>query len=264
MCNPRRVNITATREVVEAWQVEVERRVSRTDTVVSEVEVAYPFGGTLGARTREAFERALASAPGWQEADGVFVLDLPDGRVTYRPSTGELVVTARLEEEARAEGRASAVLSGTVSDTAQGEGEGRYYDDNYGGITYASAEADARRQAEHAAESQAMRLLEDVRRQARDAADTAASAADEGLRAAAGAEAETRLAAERERLQAELESQNRERLQQLASDGLSAVNEVLAASYRQAILAYAREHGATGIQVEESDHVIDIEFEMEA
>ena len=36
MCNPRRVKVTATREIQECWQREVERRVELSEEVVGE------------------------------------------------------------------------------------------------------------------------------------------------------------------------------------------------------------------------------------
>ncbi|MEU9478256.1 hypothetical protein [Streptomyces sp. NPDC048191] len=263
MCNPRRVRVTATREVAEAWQTDLERRVAMSDTVVSELEISYPFGGTLGARTRGVFENALARDPQWrQTADGSLELPLADGMVTYRPATGDLVVRVRLTDTANVEGRAAESLSGTVSDVAHGEGEGSYFDDNYFGRTEQRARDKARRRAESDAERNARALLDSVRRRAQEASAAARRDAEERVRQAAAADAAARLEAERARVRDELDAANRVRVQRLGQDVLRAVNSVLATAYREALVAYAREHGARDVRVDESDGRVDIEFEM--
>ena len=262
MCNPRRVSVTATREVAEAWQVELERRVALSDTVVSELEISFPFGGTLGDRTRAVFESALGRDPHWtRTADGAHELRLTDGQVIYRPADGELVVRARLTDTARAEGVASTTLSGTVTDVAHGEGEGRYYyGDSHG---RQAADVQARRNAESAAERNARALLDNVRRRAERASARAERDAEDDVRQAAAEDAAVRLEAERARVREELDALNRVRAEQLGQDALRAVNAVLALAYREALLAFAEENGATGVRVEESADSIAIEFEME-
>ncbi|MFF3329841.1 hypothetical protein ACFYWX_09805 [Streptomyces sp. NPDC002888] len=263
MCNPRRVRVTATREVAEAWQVELERRVALSDTVVSELEISFPFGGTLGDRTRAVFEGALARDPHWRDTgDGAYELRLGDGRVTYRPADGTLVVRARLTDTARAEGVAAETLRGTVRDVAHGEGEGRYYDDNYRGRTRRIADAEARRVAESAAERNARALLDSVRRRAQAASAAAERGAEERVRQAATADAAAHLEAERARVRDELDARNRQRVERLGQEALRAVNAVLALAYREALVAFAREQGARDVRVTESPDSLDVEFEM--
>ncbi|MFG2132202.1 hypothetical protein ACGFNV_30925 [Streptomyces sp. NPDC048751] len=263
MCNPRRVRVTATREVAEAWQVELERRVALSDTVVSELEISFPFGGTLGDRTRAVFEGALARDPHWREtSDGAHELPLPDGTVTYRPADGTLVVRARLTDTARAEGVAAETLHGTVRDVAHGEGRGSYYDDNWRGRTRRAADAEARRIAESAAEHNARALLDSVRRRAQEASASAERAADDRVRQAATADAAARLETERARVRDELDARNRVRVERLGQEALRAVNAVLALAYREALVAFAREQGAREVRVDESEDSIAVEFEM--
>ncbi|MET9732493.1 hypothetical protein ABZZ79_18150 [Streptomyces sp. NPDC006458] len=263
MCNPRRVRVEATREVVEAWELELERRASASDSVVSELEITHPFGGTLGPRTREVFERALSTAEGWRTENDSHLRDLTDGQVRYVPATGELVVTARLEDVATAEGQASAQLRGSVSDRTTGQGEGRYYTDGFGGRTREVAE----REAQSAAEADALRRARELTGRLRARADqesaAAARQAESRVQQEADADARARLAEESERVRAELDARNRERIGRLGQDGLRAVNGVLATAYRRALLDFARQRGATGIREDESEGGIDIEFELE-
>ncbi|MFJ8082669.1 hypothetical protein ACIQ6Y_18840 [Streptomyces sp. NPDC096205] len=263
MCNPRRVRVEATREVVEAWELELERRAGASDSVVSELEMTHPFGGTLGPRTREVFERALTTADGWRAEQDGHVYELDDGRVRYVPGTGELVVTARLEDVATVEGSASQRLRGEVSDQVTGQGEGRYYADGFGGRTRSVAESEAQAAAEADALRRARELTGRLRAQADRASAAAAQEAQDRLQQQADADAQARLAEERERVRAELDARNRERIGRLGQDGLRAVNGVLATAYRQALLDFARQRGATGIREEESEGGIDIEFELE-
>ncbi|MFJ3673143.1 hypothetical protein ACIPSE_42460 [Streptomyces sp. NPDC090106] len=263
MCNPRRVRVEATREVVEAWELALERSARASDSVVSELEVRHPFGGTLGQATRQIFERTLGTADGWHAENGGHVLPLPDGRVRYDPGTGELVVTARLEDQVTVEGHAAETLRGTVREEATGSGVGRYYADGFAGRTREVAEREARAVAEADAVDRARQLTDRLREQAGREQSSAAAAAEERLRRAADDDARARLAEERERVRADLDGRNRERIARLGEDGLRAVNGVLATAYQRALLEFARQHGATGIRQEESDGGIDIEFEID-
>ncbi|MFF7449497.1 MULTISPECIES: hypothetical protein [unclassified Streptomyces] len=263
MCNPRRVRVEATREVVEAWELALERRVDVSDSVVSELEVRHPFGGTLGRATRLVFEHTLATAEGWHEEHGGHVLPLPDGRVRYDPGTGELVVTARLEDTVTVEGHAAETLRGAVREEATGSAEGRYYADGFAGRTLEVAEREAQVAAEADAVRRARELAGRLRMQADQESATAAAAAESRLQRAAHADARDRLAEQRERVRAELDTRNRERIATLGRDGLRAVNAVLATAYRQALLDFARQHGATGVRHEESEDGIAIEFELD-
>lgn len=252
MCNPRRVHVVATRTVVEAWQSEVRRTASVSDTVNSEVRIARPFGSTLGERTRAVFEQALAADPQWQEADGVHRLPLEDAEVTYRPSTGELTITARLRSTITAEAEASEDLHGVEQDVATGSGFGSPY-----------GEAD--RAARSDAERNAAAMRDRLRQRADTAAREAAEAAADRVQARAERAARSDLDARRAEEQQALDEQNRNRLNELGQAGMNAVNAVLGQAYREALLVYAREHGATDIRVDDSeDGVLDMEFQVEA
>lgn len=263
MCNPRRVRVEATRDVVEAWELALERRASASDSVVSELEVRHPFGGTLGQATRLVFERTLTTAEGWHLEQGGHVLTLTDGQVRYDPGTGELVVTARLEDLVTAEGHAAETLRGAVREQATGSAEGRYYADGFAGRTREVAEREAQVAAEADAVQRARELAGRLRMQADRESATAAAAAESRLQQAADAAARTRLAEERERVRADLDTRNRERITALGRDGLRAVNGVLAIAYQRALLDFARQHGATGVRQQESEDGIDIEFELD-
>lgn len=263
MCNPRRIRVTATRDVIESWQVELERSVQLSDAVASELEVSYPFGGTLGARTRTVFEQALAAAPAWRESEGVHHLELAGGQVAYHPGSGELRVTTRLEDVVSVEGHAAERRTGKVAETARGRGVGRYYDDGEGGLSRSTAQRYARMSAEAEAEANARELAEAVRRRAEADSARAARDLERDVERAASADAARRLEEERTRARGQLEARNREQLQQVAEAGLLAVNAVLAGAYQNALLTYARERGATGVECVDSDGVISIQFEME-
>src|SRR5262249_57039713 len=56
MCNPRRVRITATRELAEAWQREVTRSVQLRGRVVGEARARQALGDALSTPVRVAFE----------------------------------------------------------------------------------------------------------------------------------------------------------------------------------------------------------------
>lgn len=223
-----------------------------SDTVVSEARIARAFGDTLGTRTREVFERALVADPQWQETDGVHRLPLEGAEVTYRPSSGELTITAHLQSTVTADAEASDVVEGTVQDVARGRGVGRH-------------SGEANRIARSEAERNAQAMRDRLRRMADGAAREAADAAADRVQAEADRHASERLDAARTEAQQTLDEQNRSRLEGLGQAGLHAVNAVLAQAYQEALLAYAREHGATGIRLDDSeDDVVEIEFELEA
>jgi hypothetical protein len=54
MCNPRRVEVTATRAIAQAWEREVRRSASRTAEVRGEVRIRQPLDAS-----------ASAGVPGW-------------------------------------------------------------------------------------------------------------------------------------------------------------------------------------------------------
>jgi hypothetical protein len=86
MCNPRRVSITATRELAEAWRREVSRTVQLRGRVVGEARVRQALGPTLGVPARRALDAALAGGvEGWREVEGGYRHDVEGGYVVYRP-----------------------------------------------------------------------------------------------------------------------------------------------------------------------------------
>ena len=50
MCNPRRVEVTATRAIAEAWERAVRRAASRRGTVRGEVRIRQSLAASLGAQ----------------------------------------------------------------------------------------------------------------------------------------------------------------------------------------------------------------------
>ncbi|WP_207958070.1 hypothetical protein, partial [Streptomyces sp. YIM 98790] len=73
-----------------------------------------------------------------------------------------------------------------------------------------------------------------------------------------------RLAGPRRRRRAGLGREAARRPADSRTDFLRPVHEVLAAAYRDAVVAYARAHGAEQLTVTEDDGVISVRFEMEA
>jgi hypothetical protein len=237
MCNPRRVQVTATRQVVESWEHEMRRLSTSTGTAVGEMRIREALDADIGAPTLEALIAVLEASDGWEPADGAFRYDLDESSyLVYHVEDQELEIVVRLADEVRVEAEATTTTAGELNEEITVTGTGRYYDDGWGGIT----EDDARR----AAANQAENLL------------------DEALRAAADQQAAAELAAQiAERSQA----LRADALRQLAAVGIQArgiFNQALAQAFREAILAYAREHGAEGLSCSEQDGVVDIQFEI--
>ena len=143
MCNPRRIRVEATRRLSEAWTQEVRRQVRLNAEAVGRARVRQPLGTVLGGPVLLALERALEQRDGWHEVPEGFRHDLDGGYVVYHVDTRELETVAELRTQVSAEQEASTQVSGVVEDTLRVEGEGRYYDDGWGGLTERSARRDA-------------------------------------------------------------------------------------------------------------------------
>jgi hypothetical protein len=267
MCNPRRIRVEATRQLVEAWSHEVRRQVTLHGEAVGRAEVRQPLGSMLGAPVLATLERVLQDHEGWREVPEGFRLDLEGGYVVYHADTRELETVAELRTQVSAEQEATTSVGGVVTETLHVEGEGRYYDDSWGGYT----EQTARRDAEQDARRRLADAEQDARRRLADAAaerlararQEAEAAAQEETEARARAAAEEALSRARSAAQADLDRAAAERLEVIGARAQEALNGVLALAYRDAILAYARSRRAAGLEVSEADGVLRIEFEME-
>ncbi|GGK97260.1 hypothetical protein Sme01_35750 [Sphaerisporangium melleum] len=258
MCNPRRIQVRATRRLAESWDHEVRRAVELTGEAVGEARVGERLAASVGAPTLAALARVLARTPGWEEDDdGVFRHPLDGGTISYDPATRELEITARVSERVRATGTATATVRAELDDVLDVTGTGTYYDDGWGGITRRDATAQAGRAAEEELDRQAEQVREQRRRRAEEQAG--AGVAEEARRRARDSLDAVRGARGRR-----LDEQAARVLAVIGAEGRALFHRALAEAYRDAILAYARTRRATGITCSESDGgVLDIEFELE-
>ncbi len=256
MCNPRRVEITATRQVEEAWAREVERVAEHALSVTGEARVRHALDASVAVPALDALERALeAGLDGWAAVEGGYRFDVDGGAVTYRPDDGVLEIVAYASDEVRGWGRARAQLTGEVSAALAHRGESLYYDDGYGGSTEEVARREAEAEAEHGIDALVAGEIE----RAAEAAEAAAAAdLDDRARQAARADVERRAAA-RER---ELASEASERLRAVGVRARQAFHRALAIAYRDALLALARARGAEEIRCNDSGDVLEIEFTL--
>ncbi|MFF5290783.1 hypothetical protein [Paractinoplanes globisporus] len=257
MCNPRRIRARATRRIAEAWEHETRRQVTLRGEVSGEARVREALDGSLGAPTLAALFAVLSRNPDWTETDGVFRRDVDGGYLLYHTATREIEIVAVSRAAVVGHGDAAATVRAELDQTVESEGVGIYYDDQATPFHIAHA----RRMARHNAEG---------------ALDAAAGRARAARRREIDAEQEAGLseeAARRAREDLQRQSADRaESVQRIAAEQLAAVgvqarglfHQALAEAYRDAILAFARSRGATGVRSVEHDGVIDIEFEYDA
>jgi hypothetical protein len=261
MCQPRQVTVRATAQLREAWRGEVARTARATGVAVGQARLVHPLGTALGAPARRMFEHGLAAAPRWQPADGGYRMTVPGGHALYLPETGELELVATMTDEVAATATLTDEVTGVLEGQFDAEATGRYYADGYGGRRRDVAEREARERAQAEADRQAAEHRDRELGRTREAAVT-----ERATRLAAEAEeAVRRELAERTALrEAELGAGARQRVEGLLADVQREINEQVAFAYREAVLAYARQRGAEGLLVDESDGMINIQFELEA
>lgn len=144
MCNPRRIRVTATRQLNQAWEREVSRTVELQQQVIGEARVRQPLDATLGTPALRALESALvADDSDWREVEEGYRYDVEGGYVIYLVDEQALEIVAALPDEVQTSAQASRRLEGTVNTEISAEGEGRYYDDGWGGRTKKVAEREA-------------------------------------------------------------------------------------------------------------------------
>jgi hypothetical protein len=255
MCNPRRVRVTATQQLAEAWEHEVTRVVTLTADVVGVASMRERLDESIGAPTLVMLESVLSQAEGWQEFGDSFRHGLDGGYIAYHPETGELEIVAQLSDTVSAAGSASHLVGGELHETIEVTGTGTYYDDNWGGITEQDAHTEAERDAQQ--------LLSLRRQEIIDAArdDQAGRLTDE-LDAEASERARLELQRTAAQRHEQLREQARARLIALGVQGRNLFHIALAEAYREAILAYARSRGAQGLVCQQNDGVLEIEFEL--
>lgn len=255
MCNPRRVTITATRDLDEAWQQEVTRTLRLSAQVVGEARVHRSLASTLGRPALAALERTLAEGdPEWRETgDGGYRHDVEGGYVLYDPGDRVLEIVATRDDTVEVSGTATELLEGRVRATLSAAGEGRYYDDEWGGHTRERAEQQAGRRAETSLDDAGRRRVEEARRQAE-----AERAAEIEERAETAAREELETSAEERRR--ELAAQAAERLEEVGLRCRQAFHRLVGRAYREALLAYARRQGAEIVTDADDGGVIELEL----
>jgi hypothetical protein len=257
MCNPRRIVVSASRDIAEAWSRQVTRSVALSSQVTGEARLRQPLDDSLGAPVLAALEALLdGGVDGWEETDQGYRHTVEGGYVLYDLEHGALEIVATLDDTVSGEASAAADLSGVLDEQLQTEQEGRYYDDGWGGRT----EETARKEAEQAAQQA---LDEATRERLQAAGDQAEEAHAAELQAQAEAEARQHLQQAADERRAALAAQASRHLDTVGLRCRQAFNGLLAGAYRDAILAYARAHGADGLSCHEDDGVVDIEFFVE-
>jgi hypothetical protein len=254
MCNPRRVEVTATRQVAEAWDLEVRRAAAQSATVTGEARILQPLDASVGAPALAALERALERGfPGWARVPGGFRREVQGGYVLYSPDDQSLAIAATRSDLVHGHGEAEARLTGSVTGEVGARGEGRYYDDGHAGLTEERARREALGAAEARIEAEVQARIEGARREAEQAvAEALRGDADRAAQADLRARADARRAA-----------LGREAEGHLAAVGVQArraFHELLSVAYRDALLALARSRGARDIQCTEQGDCIEIDF----
>ncbi len=256
MCNPRRIHVTASAQLAEAWEHEIRRVATRSGDAMAEARLLEPLDATIGAPVLVMLERALAGTEGWEQDGDSFRYTLDGGYLAYHADTQELEIVAQAAERVDVEVAAVETAHGEVAEHIEVRGTGTYYDDGYGGIT----EDDARRAAHADAQSNLELERQRVLAQAREQAE-ALRAVEVEASAAAQAEAEwARRTAQRAE---ELRGLAVQRLTALGIEGRNVFHRALAMAYRDAITAYAQSRGAENFSCTERDGVVEIEFEMQ-
>jgi hypothetical protein len=258
MCNARRIRITATRQLDQAWQREVSRSVDLCTGVVGEARVRQPLDATLGGPALNALEAILAGGEsGWTEVDQGYRFDVEGGYVIYLVDERALEIVAQTEDVVQATGEASTVLEGQVREEVSVQGVGKYYDDGYGGHTPERAQEAAEKDADTKLDNAAQAKVEDAQKEAEDRESGR-------VEAEARAKAQEQLQQRAAQRQEQLEEQARQHLETVGLRSRQAFHRVLAQAYRDAILTYARRQGAEGVVCNENEDSVEIEFSMSA
>ncbi|MDJ0841551.1 MAG: molecular chaperone DnaJ [Acidobacteriota bacterium] len=256
MCNPRRVTITATRELAENWEREITRTVNRRGTARGEARVVQDLALTQGRPVLALLPRVLeAGLDDWTREGETWRHAVEGGYLRYTPADHRLEIVAVAEDRVEVTADARQRLQGQVRGRLEAEGLGRYYDDGWGGHTEDKAE----RQAEEDAQQKLDRA---ARERIQSEGDRAEAEADAQLTARAEAQAEEALAARREAERVRLEEEAAARLDRVGVRARQVVNRLLGAAYRQAILDHGAQRGATVVRDDDAGDVIEIELMM--
>lgn len=259
MCNPRRVEVTATRQVRESWEREVRRVAQASADLAGEARIRQTLDDSVGGPALMALQTLLANGfEDWAEQpDGSFRHNVDGGYVLYHPDDRALEIIAAVSQNITETGEASERLSGEIAEQLEARADGSYYDDGYNGRT----EQRARQEAQHAAEQ----ALDETIRQRRNSAEQAAEQQrDAALRTQAEEVAQRRIAERGATLQPELNRRARERLEEVGIRARQGFHRLLAHAYRDALTGMARRRGVAnqGINTRETDEYLEIEFHL--
>lgn len=258
MCNPRRVNVTATRELAEAWQREVAASVTVSGEVQGHAEVRQSLAESLGAPAARALQQLLTrpdGVEGWHEEGGAYRFDVEGGFVRYNPAERELEIVATRQASIEVEGRGSRTVEGVTRGTATGSGEGRFWDDGYGGRNETVGQQEAQQNADQDMERDAQRQISEDQQRAADAIG-------EDVRADAQADGQRRFAELSTERREELNREARARLNAVGVRGRQAFHQLLAQAYRDVLLAYARQQGGEVVTCDDRGDVLEIELRL--
>lgn len=256
MCNPRRICVRATRQLQEAWQREVTRTVNLQDRVSGEARVRQVLDSSLGAPTLRALETVLAAEDsGWQEVEEGYRFEVEGGHITYLIDEAALEIVAVLEDDVQATAQAVRTIEGEVNTEIAAEGEGQYYDDEWGGHTKAKAQKQAQAHVETALDQAGHAHMDQAQQEAEQAVS-------ESVEAEAQAQAQAALQQTAEQTQSSLAEQAQAHLETVGLRGRQAFHLALGQAYKESILAYARRHGADNVQCEDGGDVVEIEFSL--
>src|SRR5690349_15812002 len=125
MCNPRRIDVTATRQLVESWEHEVRRQVTLTGTAAGEVRVREELDAGIGQPTLDALVDVLAADDEWELVDGAYRHGMEDGFVAYHVDEQELEIVVRLTDDVSADAEAAITAHGRFDETMTVTGTGR-------------------------------------------------------------------------------------------------------------------------------------------
>jgi len=255
VCNPRRVEITATRQMSAAWTREIRRAASVQLELAEEARIIQAIGDSVGRPVLAYLGRMLAdgAVPGWHADGPAYRFTVDGGHARYDPETGALEIVALAAATVLGRSEAQVHISGQVDAELTARGDGRWYDDEWNGHTEARAREAAALAAESALDAEAARRLAAA---AAAAETTHADALQSSARTQAEAEA-ARLAAPR---RAELQREAVTRLEQVGVRARQAFFRLLARAYSEALQGLARTRGAEGLQVREDDDTLEIEF----
>ncbi len=262
MCNPRKVEISLSRAVEEAWRETVEEAVSQSEEVceTGRVEVELPLDEEMGDMALEMLEQVLSRGmedmPAWQRRDdGRLFRELEEVVLYFDPATRRMSVETRLTECITAGAKARAEAAGVTVGEVTAEAMGRYYDDNWGGLTRERAEKRARQDAEHRLEEEVAALR---RTQNADALEQARRRA----RTEAEAEAHARIEEQRENVRTAMRERMVETLEQGQRRAQRIIHRAVGEAYRLTLQRIVDQSGGRTLVDEKTGGVITMELEL--